>query len=267
MNNDTTKLYDISDKYGNVWTGALHFSALKLYPEKLSSSYVGCVYAFELDGRLKIGRSQQPQKRITQIITDASSYFGITSGRICVSPPHTNWTPNETLLHKHFALVRHNRELFNLTLDEFFEQLPDLAFEDRSIELAQETQATFEALKDFTTGRTQGIVVRRKPQEQVIEPEYDWITAPEQHGLTQEQAQARFDAMERDLADTTKLISIPDYLKRHNAVVSMNEIMIAEKWALSHSRCFGYITGSTPDAYLGNTITYHENVLNQAFGF
>lgn len=116
------------------------------------SEFCGYLYAIEYGQYLKIGRTRTPYQRIKSIASQAKNYAEVMVGRFAVSKPHTNFVENERLLHEHFRYARRNGELFEVTLDDFLNNLPPMRFLDETEKLRKRNEATIEFLKSFLFG-------------------------------------------------------------------------------------------------------------------
>lgn len=114
------------------------------------TAWHGYVYALDYEGKVKIGHTTDIKTRMLSLTHAAKHYGGIPAGAFACSRAHTNHQENETLLHRHFAQVRMTgSELFAISLEEFLEQLPALAFKDDSKEQQRRADAFLESMKGF----------------------------------------------------------------------------------------------------------------------
>ena len=113
----------------------------------------GYVYAVEYGNQIKIGMTRNVNMRMKKLKSHAEKYGSVSVGGFAWSTPHTNFADNEKILHKHFAARRREgKELINLTMDEFMENMPELSYEDRSREYSEKSELFVENMKDFIQG-------------------------------------------------------------------------------------------------------------------
>ena len=117
---------------------------------KQTPEYFGYFYLLEFGNRIKIGCSKNPYQRYMTLKKEAEDYGNTKLGRIAISRPHTNYSQNETLLHKVFFEKRVNgTELFDLDLDDVIAGIPDgLQFS----EIFSSNDPSLEKLKGFLLG-------------------------------------------------------------------------------------------------------------------
>jgi hypothetical protein len=133
------------------WNIAKDISELPEY--KKISSYHGYLYVVEYGNAIKIGRTKKLVQRVKQLKTGANCYSDKKIGRIAYSIAHTNYLKNEHEIHKCFQNKRiGNGELFDITLEEFFSQLPPIEFRDDSAELEAKGAESIELLKNLLFG-------------------------------------------------------------------------------------------------------------------
>lgn len=109
--------------------------------------YFGLVYVIEYGGKVKIGQSRKFLKRLMAFRKE-EKYGGATIGTYRTTPLCTNYKEIEKYLHKYFANKRVGRiELFDISLKEFLEQVPELEFLDESSKLEALVKEKTEFLK------------------------------------------------------------------------------------------------------------------------
>ena len=64
------------------------------------AAHLGYVYLIEYGQHVKIGSTKRPARRMKQLNSIAVNYAGLTIGKIVISRPHTNFTENESQLHR-----------------------------------------------------------------------------------------------------------------------------------------------------------------------
>jgi len=81
-------------------------------------SKAGYIYILEYGEYVKIGTTKEPYKRVRNLSSLGRDYANIETGRIAVSPTHTNRNSNENILHELFSDKRvKNGELFSVSLE------------------------------------------------------------------------------------------------------------------------------------------------------
>lgn len=111
--------------------------------------YFGFVYALEFGSYTKIGKTQNPYKRIKSLKAVAEIYGNTSVGRIIVSRPHVNFNENEQLLHEAFQKYRIRGELFEIPFDKFLKGDFDLLFHTDSKTLNEKSRSFIETVKTF----------------------------------------------------------------------------------------------------------------------
>ena len=105
---------------------------------------------------MKIGHTRNIGSRLKQILSHAKNYSGVAIGRALHSKPHTNFQENERLLHKHFKTFRVGKsELFDISLNRFFEALPTIEYKDDRESIERKTESGFQFFKALTLGGMQ----------------------------------------------------------------------------------------------------------------
>lgn len=115
--------------------------------------FFGYVYVLECENEVKIGKTETPYKRISNIAQTLDKYAGRSISRVALSVKHTNYSENETKLHKIFANYRlRNSEFFDLDFDYVVEQINeiiDIEYKDESERLKKEEDIWLEKFKEF----------------------------------------------------------------------------------------------------------------------
>lgn len=113
-----------------------------------NNKYLGFFYFLEYGNMVKIGSTQNPHQRLMTLKHNGENYGDMKIGRFALSPAHTNYVYNESLLLKHFSLFRKgNTELFNLKLEYIIENMPNnIYFLDNSKEIEDENEKKYKAM-------------------------------------------------------------------------------------------------------------------------
>ncbi|MBS3948960.1 MAG: GIY-YIG nuclease family protein [Dethiobacter sp.] len=139
-----------------VWKGGETWWVLKDVwdaPEAGETEWHGFVYAVELGDSIKIGHTTRLRQRLKSIAGYAQNYSNTKVGNVAFSVSHTNHKENEKILHDSFSEYRTNKgELFGLSLNEFFDRIPLLAFKDESKEKQGKADVFFQRMKAFVSG-------------------------------------------------------------------------------------------------------------------
>ena len=118
------------------------YENINLMKAKKFETYFGCVYILEYkNGKIKIGKSSNPVKRLKNLIRHSNVYSGkdYSIVKILVSEPHTNYNQNEKILHNFFQDFHLNGEVFNISLNKATKQLQvcNISFKNESEELSK----------------------------------------------------------------------------------------------------------------------------------
>ena len=104
-----------------IWN---NFKELQKYGKFESNYYLGYVYFVEYGKHVKIGCTKNPIKRLGSLYSNAKSYHDIELGRIYITPKHTNYRENESILHSYFINKRkENSELFSITIEDAIDSI------------------------------------------------------------------------------------------------------------------------------------------------
>lgn len=103
------------------------------YEKQKKLPYGGYVYILEWgDIGVKIGCTSNLSKRMLDL-TRSARYGALSLGRVAVTPEHTNYRENERILHDAMDDDRVvHTELFELSLEEVLDRMPDLEYKDES---------------------------------------------------------------------------------------------------------------------------------------
>lgn len=103
------------------------------------SGFMGFFYVLDYgDGSIKIGSSAFPYKRILHLISVARKYGNAIICKFALSPQHTNYRQNESMLHAFFSdSQRDKSERFDVSFDAAVELINSLSikYEDKTDEL------------------------------------------------------------------------------------------------------------------------------------
>lgn len=119
LNACTANPYRVESAHG-------YFSCALIAALPTPSGSHGCVYAVEVGGLLKIGRSAVPKKRL-QFIANEARNLGQSIGAAVVTIPHRYYGKLEIRIHHTFSEFRVRGEYFNLPLwvmADLFRRLP-----------------------------------------------------------------------------------------------------------------------------------------------
>jgi len=130
------------------------YENINLMKEKKFETYFGSVYILEYkNGKIKIGKSSNPVKRLKNLIRHSNVYSGkdYSIVKILVSEPHTNYNQNEKILHNFFKDFHLNGEVFNISLNKAINLLHSLKidFLDEKVRLGNKSKENFEKIKQF----------------------------------------------------------------------------------------------------------------------
>ena len=135
----------------NPWTREEKVSSRT--PISGPTQFHGYVYAIEYGDQIKIGMTRNVAQRMKTLKSHAEKYGSVPTGEFVWSEAHTNFAENEKILHNFFASKRRSgTELFNLTLDEFMNDMPKLSYEDKSNEYSEKSDFFLEGMKRFILG-------------------------------------------------------------------------------------------------------------------
>lgn len=99
-----------------------------------SAKSTGFVYALECGEYVKIGKTQKPDKRYSQIRQGAYSYGGVETGRMAISARMKDYGDKEAELHRKFTRLRKNgTELFSIPFEVAVTELVRVGNEDETI--------------------------------------------------------------------------------------------------------------------------------------
>lgn len=87
----------------------------------------GYIYAIEYGDKVKIGKTSFPEQRYRALKRQAE-YAQFHLGRILLSPPHKEWSENETFLLNNLEKRIGNTELFDLSLESVKAQFKNLKY-------------------------------------------------------------------------------------------------------------------------------------------
>lgn len=132
---------------GEPWFVAESDTQLNQPPFNKARDYLGFVYVVEYGSFIKIGKTQNPNKRMKSIKSVGRNYGDTAIGRILVSRPHTNFDENERIIHEALSHRRVRGELFAMTMDEFMAGKFGLTFRDDVEMLRKRTEARVNVLK------------------------------------------------------------------------------------------------------------------------
>ena len=119
-----------------IWRGQTWILAdyLSIIPKDKPTPDHGFLYILEIGDSLRIGSTANLRLQLRALINQLQTYSRLPVGRFAFSPPHLNFTENRKLLHHHFAPFRKGKaEIYALTPEEFFRQLPPLSFQEEKI--------------------------------------------------------------------------------------------------------------------------------------
>lgn len=140
--------YNIDD--WNEFSNAYQVPETHSSVSKELQKHYGIVYVIEIGNHVKIGKSKKPVQRLQNIIAYAENYAHKEVGKILISPFCTNYSKLENYLHKHFEDWRlPSSELFNLTLSEFKQLLPNFKYKDNGHELEFKHLKSSEKFRNF----------------------------------------------------------------------------------------------------------------------
>lgn len=118
-------------RQGQTWILADYLSII---PKDKPTPDHGFLYILEIGDCLRIGSTANLRLHLRAQIYQLQTYSTLSVGRFAFSPPHLNFTENRKLLHRHFAPFRKGKaEIYALTPEEFFRQLPLLSYFDQLV--------------------------------------------------------------------------------------------------------------------------------------
>lgn len=114
------------------------------------NDYLGYFYVLECTDVLKIGSTQNPNARLSQLRRTLQNYGNHKLIKMYVSSPCTNYKYNETLLQDHFSKSRlKGTELFKTDIHQVLKVACQLKLEDNSESLKEDAKDTFEFFKNL----------------------------------------------------------------------------------------------------------------------
>lgn len=135
--------------------------------------YKGVVYLVEWGDKTKIGKTSKPLGRVKNLIHIAEDYALVKCGKIAISRPHTNFSKNETIMHRYFKNARiANGELFKIGFSDALSMLKSLEFEDNSEALNAKAEVGLKMIKDLlmpSVNSANSTIVYQNDEEYVSE--------------------------------------------------------------------------------------------------
>lgn len=145
MNNESFKTqWDIYD--------CTQLGKIKELEKGKSSPYVGFVYIFEWNNKIKIGSTAHPHKRIIDL-RGVKKYGNVNqSGHVAISKECTNYAENERKLHKLFSEVRiTGTELFDISFEDIVANIPQIELKNESKQKQEKGESLVEYFKKINT--------------------------------------------------------------------------------------------------------------------